>query len=144
MPSPLYRYRFLLFAMVLMNSGDAISTNRGPAFAAATSAGGDSARPDRETTNETPGVGLEIPLLPESDPNADIPTLKLGEAMRFEELGPVIINLDGTTRRIDNWNEMTVREREVTWRRISKRNEERRRMLLEKMQQEADGRPPKV
>jgi hypothetical protein len=31
---------------------------------------------------------------------------------------------------------MTERERQVTWRRISKRNEERRKMLLEKTDQE--------
>jgi len=46
-------------------------------------------------------------------------------------MGPAIINLDGTTRRIDNWSELSEREKEVTWRRISKRNEERRKMLLE-------------
>ena len=51
-------------------------------------------------------------------------------------MGPVIINLDGTTRRIENWGEMTEKEKEVTWRRISKRNEERRKKLQEQMQQE--------
>jgi hypothetical protein len=42
----------------------------------------------------------------------------------------------GTTRRIDNWDQLTEREKEVTWRRISKRNEERRKMLLDKQQQQ--------
>ena len=64
----------------------------------------------------------------------------LTESIRFEEMGPVIINADGTTRRIDNWDQMTKSEQEVAWRRIAKRNEERRRALLEEMQEkELDG-----
>ena len=47
-------------------------------------------------------------------------------------MGPVIINSDGTTRRIDNWDQMTKGEQEVAWRRIAKRNEERRKVLLER------------
>jgi hypothetical protein len=58
------------------------------------------------------------------------------ESIRFEEMGPVIINADGTTRRIDNWDQMTKSEQEVAWRRIAKRNEERRKALLEEQQQE--------
>jgi hypothetical protein len=42
----------------------------------------------------------------------------------------------GTTRRIDNWDTLTKQEQEVSWRRISKRNEARRKVLLEKQQQE--------
>jgi hypothetical protein len=84
----------------------------------------------------------EIPKLPASDPNnKDIPSIKLGETIKFDEMGPIIINLDGTTRRIDNWSELSEREKEVTWRRISKRNEERRKILLEQTerdQQEAE------
>ena len=53
------------------------------------------------------------------------------ETISFEEMGPVIINTDGTTRQIANWDQMTKREQEVTWKRISKRNEERRKALLE-------------
>ena len=45
-------------------------------------------------------------------------------------MGPVIINADGTTRRIANWDQMTQGEQQVAWRRISKRNEERQRALL--------------
>jgi len=51
-------------------------------------------------------------------------------------MGPVIINADGTTRRIDNWDQMTRGEQEVAWRRIAKRNEERRKVLLAEHQQE--------
>jgi len=58
------------------------------------------------------------------------------ETISFEEMGPVIINTDGTTRQIANWNQMTKREQEVTWKRISKRNEERRKALLEQHKKE--------
>jgi hypothetical protein len=77
-----------------------------------------------------------FPRLSESAPDSNLPRIKLGETIRFEEMGPIIINTDGTTRAIANWDELSEREKEVTWKRISKRNEERRRILLEK--QEAD------
>ena len=35
----------------------------------------------------------EIPQLPASSGDADVPVLKLGESMKFEHLGPVIINV---------------------------------------------------
>ena len=42
-------------------------------------------------------AAAEVLQLPPSDPSVEetIPTLKVGETMRFEELGPVIINKDG-------------------------------------------------
>jgi hypothetical protein len=82
----------------------------------------------------------KIPQLPPPDPNSskDIPTIKLGETIRFEEWGPIILNTDGTTRRIDNWDQLTDKEKEVTWRRISKRNEERRQVLLQQQQQQEE------
>ncbi len=88
----------------------------------------------------------EIPLLPEADPNANIPRIHLGETIRFEEMGPIILNLDGTTRRIANWDQMTEHEQQVTWRRISKRNEERRQFLLKQQeeQQQVDDSSPKT
>ena len=78
-----------------------------------------------------------IPQLPAAtgdDPN--IPSIKLGETIRFEEWGPIILNTDGTTRRIANWDNLTEQEKKVTWRRISKRNEERRLVLLEQQKQQ--------
>ena len=80
------------------------------------------------------GEGSALPQLPAGDPNdTSVPTLKLGESMPFAEMGPVIINADGTTRSIANWDKMTKKEQEVTWRRISKRNQERRAKLEEQM-----------
>lgn len=61
-----------------------------------------------------------------------MPTLKLGESLTFEALGPMIINTDGTSRRISNWDELSDHEKEVSWRRIKKRNKERMEILKEK------------
>ena len=42
------------------------------------------------------GENPEIPLLPASDPNdKNILSFKLGETIRLEEMGPIIINTDG-------------------------------------------------
>lgn len=94
------------------------------AFAAPEATGGSSSL----SNNESDG----LPRLPVPDPNRteDIPVLKLGETISFEEMGPIILNSDGTTRRISNWDQMTKQEQEATWRRIKKRNEERRKKLL--------------
>lgn len=94
-----------------------------------------------DDTGTQPSQSEGILQLPEASNDPSIPTIKLGESIRFEEMGPVIINADGTTRRIDNWDQMTKKEQEVAWRRISKRNEQRRKALLEQQQQqEMDGK----
>lgn len=126
------KYHILLLIVALMSSVIASSPDRKAAFAT-------SSAPNDAGEKEVDETAKEVPLLPESDPTKDIPTIKLGETIKFEEMGPVIINLDGSTRRIDNWDEMTEKEREVAWRRISKRNEERRKMLLETMEKEGQG-----
>lgn len=113
-----------------MNSSTGTSSPAA-AFAAAVKPDGDEKSPD-----DTSG---SIPLLPEPGPNSNLKSYKLGETIRFEEMGPVIINTDGTTRRIANWDQLTKHEQEVSWRRISKRNEQRRKILLEEQQKnEAD------
>ena len=48
-----------------------------------------------------------------------------GESLHLDELGPIILNEDGTMRRIANWHLLTDKEREVTQRKISTRNKER-------------------
>mmetsp|Transcript_19368 Transcript_19368/g.39820 ORF Transcript_19368/g.39820 Transcript_19368/m.39820 type:complete len:129 (-) Transcript_19368:2115-2501(-) len=85
----------------------------------------------------TSSEGGKVPQLPPPDPDSNLPSIKLGESIRFEEWGPIILNSDGTTRRISNWDTLTEHEKEVTWRRISKRNEQRRQVLLE-AQKEAE------
>jgi len=60
-----------------------------------------------------------------------------GESVSFEELGPIIINADGTTRRIANWVNLTKSEQESSWRLISARNKRRLQALQEQQQQNA-------
>ena len=91
------------------------------------------------TTNDS-SSNEKLLQLPPSDPNknGDIKTLKMGESLKLDHLGPIILNTDGTTRRIDNWDTLTEREKEVTWRRIRKRNEERRNILEAEQQQQVE------
>ena len=90
----------------------------------------------------------QIPLLP--PPNHDIESegnppssssgvqqIKIGgEAFKMDHLGPIIINSDGTTRRIANWETLSKHEQETTWRLISARNKKRLEEL-KKQQAEA-------
>lgn len=132
---------FSLLVTLVMSSG---SENTASAGASSATAGGKplafAAAPQDDNTSSNSQE--QVPQLAASDPNnKDIPSIKLGETIKFDEMGPVIINTDGTTRRIDNWSELSEREKEVTWRRISKRNEERRKILLdhaERDQQETE------
>jgi len=86
----------------------------------------------------SPKEGGRIPRLPPPHPDSDLPSIRLGESISFEEWGPIILNSDGTTRRISNWETLTDKEKEVSWRRISKRNEERRSVLLEQQKKEEE------
>lgn len=88
-------------------------------------------------------AGSDVPQLPPPDSNSkDIPTIKLGETIRFEEWGPIILNTDGSTRKISNWDQLTEQEKDATWRRISKRNEQRRKILVQQQRQQ-DGQEAK-
>jgi hypothetical protein len=127
----------LFFVALLLNMSSSTGTSaQDAAFAAPP-------QPQQPSglNNEDPGphesaATNNFPRLYESSPDSNLPRIKLGETISFEEMGPVIINTDGTTRAIANWDDLSEREKEVTWKRISKRNEERRKILLEK--QEAD------
>jgi hypothetical protein len=63
-----------------------------------------------------------------------------GESLKLTDLGPMIINPDGSARRILNWDVLTPAEQAVTWRRIKKRNAERVQALqLERERKIASG-----
>ena len=120
-------------------NGSARSLTRGVAFAAPPNphSAGESGPTTAASSDPPPPAGDDngtddLPRLPPVDPSSTekVPTLKFGETLRFDEMGPIILNTDGTTRRIDNWNDMTQQEKEVAWRRIKKRNAERRDKLL--------------
>ena len=61
-----------------------------------------------------------------------------GASVPLTDMGPVIINKDGTTRRISNWKILSKHEQERTWVRIKKRNAERLAVLKARLGDEAD------
>lgn len=88
-------------------------------------------------TDIVPGSGAadspsDIPLLPppvvEPEDNNGEVTRQFqlgGDALKLDHLGPIIINTDGTTRRISNWDTLSKQEQASTWRLISARNRKR-------------------
>lgn len=82
----------------------------------------------QEGHDEADSIAPELLLPP---PEGDAPLSqqqqqwRLGETLSLDELGPIIINADGTTRRIHNWNQLSKWEQERTLVRIAKRNQER-------------------
>ena len=89
---------------------------------------------DAERSRDEP-----VPL-PTRDDGADdgvpVRQIKFGEKIRLDEFGPVVINADCTTSHIENWGELTTRERATTFRRIGARNRERQ---AECQRKERDG-----
>jgi 23S rRNA (adenine2503-C2)-methyltransferase len=81
----------------------------------------------RDTTNP-------LPSLPPFDPSSlsgDEQTLHLnGPSIKLDSIGPIILNADGTTKTIANWDELDEVEKDVAWRRIATRNKERKEKLL--------------
>ena len=79
----------------------------------------------------------EVLLLPppiNEDPSEK--TMKLGEKISMEHLGPIIINTDGSLRRIDNWDKLSKEEQDRSFRLIAARNKKRIEILKQKEQQE--------
>lgn len=76
----------------------------------------------------------EVLLLPAAaDDSSSVRRLSLGETQSLEELGPIIINADGTTRRISNWDSLSKDEQESSWRVIRARNNKRLTKLKKKL-----------
>ena len=80
---------------------------------------------------DPPDIPSEILMLPSSvGESSEISRqITLGETISLEELGPIIINADGTTRRITNWSTLNKNEQENSWRVISARNLKRLKVL---------------
>ncbi|KAF3358610.1 hypothetical protein VDGD_07610 [Verticillium dahliae] len=69
--------------------------------------------------------------LPSTESTSDDSTnLTLGGTVSMDALGPVVVNVNGTLSRINNWAEMNEIERENTLRVLGKRNRQRREALL--------------
>ncbi|EEY19559.1 conserved hypothetical protein [Verticillium alfalfae VaMs.102] len=69
--------------------------------------------------------------LPSTESTSDGSTnLTLGGTVSMDALGPVVVNVNGTLSRINNWAEMNEIEKENTLRVLGKRNRQRREALL--------------
>lgn len=51
--------------------------------------------------------------------------------LKLEDLGPIIVNTDGSLQRIPNWSEMPQAEKDKTTRLVSTRNKKRLQALRE-------------
>lgn len=77
-------------------------------------------------------------LMPPDDDSWSTRKISFGETIRFDELGPIIINHDGSARRITNWDILTDAEKETTIRVISRRNKVRATKLANAQKSEVD------
>lgn len=70
----------------------------------------------------------------EAPPSAEAATeLRVdGDAVKLHKLGPIVINTDGSISRINNWQEMTGPEQQAASKLVARRNEIRRKALLER------------
>lgn len=124
----------LFLAVIILSSNSSAFVNRRSHITVSAMSADSNSKPT--TMLESKEEEKEVLQLPEASNDPSIPSIKLGESIQFEDMGPVIINADGSTRQIANWDKMTEAEQQVAWRRISKRNEERRKALLEQQQQQ--------
>ena len=60
---------------------------------------------------------------------AGAPHLAVGDTLALDQLGPVILNSDGTLSRITNWHALSPAEQATTFRMIAKRNAARKAVL---------------
>jgi len=78
-------------------------------------------------------------------PSASSETQKLdvnsGQTIKLDSLGPIVVNADGSMRRISNWDTMAQIERDNVMRILPKRNQERLARLKEKQDQELQQKP---
>lgn len=72
--------------------------------------------------SETSATEELLPLPNTASPSR---TLNLGEKLALDELGPLIVNSDGSLRRIANWPQLSPAEQAVALKRLSKRNKDR-------------------
>eukprot|EP00598_Pedospumella_elongata_P006279 CAMPEP_0184984150 /NCGR_PEP_ID=MMETSP1098-20130426/13181_1 /TAXON_ID=89044 /ORGANISM="Spumella elongata, Strain CCAP 955/1" /LENGTH=173 /DNA_ID=CAMNT_0027508083 /DNA_START=116 /DNA_END=634 /DNA_ORIENTATION=- len=82
----------------------------------------------------------EIPSLPSPkvhDPLEPVHQLEVnGDSIAMTELGPIIVNADGTLRRIENWSKLTKQEQANTMRVVTRRNKKRLEALKELQKEE--------
>lgn len=95
---------------------------------------------EREISQEATELNQELLQLPPAGTDGEAEsggkrTLDLGTGAKdlTDELGPLVINKDGTTARITNWHKMMPDEKKRTLRIITKRNRERLAVLKQEL-----------
>lgn len=83
-----------------------------------------------------PPLPLPGPEEESSDRNNGVATLRVGESVRLDALGPLVVNNDGSMGRVGNWAGMTEPEKENTLRILGRRNKQRLEALKKKMEAE--------
>ncbi|RPD63523.1 hypothetical protein L227DRAFT_651134 [Lentinus tigrinus ALCF2SS1-6] len=78
---------------------------------------------DHQEPSYTPGV-LALPAPPSEEETEKI-TVNSNQTFKFDKLGPVVVNSDGTLSRIANWENMAPIEKERTLRVLVARNKVR-------------------
>lgn len=77
---------------------------------------------------------LALPAIP-TEEEAKKLDVNSGNAVKLDQLGPMVVNSDGTLSRIANWADMTEGERERTIKVLSKRNQIRMATLKSQEEQ---------
>ncbi|KAL1977995.1 hypothetical protein VTN31DRAFT_854 [Thermomyces dupontii] len=83
----------------------------------------------------------QLPALPSVEDATGAKKLDVssGGSVALDELGPLVVNQDGTVSRIANWDKMTEIEKRNTLRVLGKRNRERMEALKAKQAAEGNG-----
>ncbi|KAM0200151.1 hypothetical protein ACHAPA_010355 [Fusarium lateritium] len=81
------------------------------------------------TAKDANKMTLPLPA-PEQDNGAadkgdGVTSLRVGESVRLDAMGPLVVNTDGTMGRIGNWTGMTEGEKAQTLKLLGRRNKQR-------------------
>ncbi|KAF9768529.1 hypothetical protein IL306_014178 [Fusarium sp. DS 682] len=90
---------------------------------------------EAKDTNKTP-LPLPVPDDAAANKGDGVTSLRVGESVALNAMGPLVVNTDGTMGRIGNWQNMTEFEREQTLKLLGKRNKERMDVLKAKKAEE--------
>ncbi|KAI0369584.1 hypothetical protein BV20DRAFT_967884 [Pilatotrama ljubarskyi] len=96
---------------------------------------------NEEVKTTQTGAPLALPP-PPSDEEAEKITINGNQTFKFDKLGPVVVNSDGTLSRIANWENMAPIEKERTLRILVARNQVR--IANQEKQQSASGDQEKL
>ncbi|ROT37754.1 hypothetical protein SODALDRAFT_333510 [Sodiomyces alkalinus F11] len=99
-------------------------------------------QPSSSSSSPPPSKSQPLALPSTSDARdngSNTTTINSGTTVSMDAMGPVVVNVDGTMSRINNWGEMSEIEKQNTLRILGKRNRERRAALLAKEKAETGG-----